>query len=103
MTTRRQDLAKLQEAAFTQGLRGSEPTPMTVAEILEAIRVAHDRPEPENAYTGPEIRDAMGWGSVRFAKEMAKMKAAGQVTLAQVRRTASDGRTMRINGYRLVG
>ena len=72
---------------------------MTVAEILEAIRVASIVPEPENAYTGPEVCAAMGWGKVRFTKEMRPLLASGQVHLVRVRRPAIDGRMANLPAY----
>lgn len=102
MTTKRQDLAKLQEAAYRQGVRAVPPAPMTVAEILQAIEESRQVVEPEHSYTGPEIAAAMGWSARRMSKEVKALIAEGKAKVVRVRRTALDGRNSSIAGYQLV-
>ncbi len=82
------------------------PAPFAISteEILEALAAAAapDADRPPGVFTGPEIREAIGWTNVRFAKEVAALHRASLVELVKVRKVGIDGRNATVVGYRFL-
>ena len=68
---------------------------MTTAELLQALSdatIPRAPKEPTDVFTGGDIRQATGWCSVRFTREMVALKRQGRLEVVRVQREALDGR-----------
>ena len=78
---------------------------MTTAELLQALAdatISRAPKEPTDVFTGSEIRQATGWCSARFTREMGVLKRDGRLEFVKVQREAVDGRRAAVTAYRIL-
>lgn len=78
------------------------PRAITTTEILDALAAATQRaPNPDDAYTVPELCAATGWTPHMTRRYLAQLKDAGRLQVVMLARERLDGKPCTSPGYRI--